>query len=861
MLQYACPMIPLKLTLQNFLCYRDDNHTLDLSGIRVACLCGNNGHGKSALLDSITWSLWGKARGSGHADLIHYGRSDMWVELEFLAADAHYRVTRRYRSPSGSDLQLQLKGPAGFHPITGNSIRESQAKINSIIGMDYDTFINSAFLIQGRADEFTNKTPAERKEVLGKIIGLDRFNELQRRSRDRARERRERGNFLEGEIEYKRQETAAKPEHQKDLDDVLGSVRSLSEKLEQKNMEAQKLRQEILSLERRTAEAEEIQRRIPQMEGEISQYEADARQRSIRIQGYQDLIDRQSAIEEGFTRYQHSLEESERLNDARARFDELTGYANLLQQGIAQTKARLEEQRLSQKRRLESDLEPVVRKASALEEQLVQSAARIAALDGEEKALSEKKDKLQELSGAEATLRDNQQRLLSEGKEVRGKLDLLDSSHKDTRCPLCDTSLGLDGCLRLEQSYKEAIKEKRSEYRENETVLSKVEAERSRLERQLQSDESTLRRSQREAQRHITIVERQLEDSRRAREEAAKVRQELKQLESTIRNNQFAVVEQAELKTRKAALESLDYSPDRHTELSRRLQELQKYQLLNQQLSEARRSLPQEQEGLAQVRQAVQERGERLSQMGESLSTMDSDQVRLAEVSQQLSRLSADIAGLESRHNNLLARRGQLQGSLQRIEELEGQVDRQTRELRRLREEQAIYEELRVAFGSEGVQALLIDTILPQIEAEANGLLARMTEGRMHLKLESQRPLQSRKGQFAETLEIRVGDELGHRSYEMFSGGEAFRINLALRIALSKVLANRSGAPLPTLFIDEGFGTQDSAGREQIFDVLSTLEQDFRCIIVITHLEELKDYFPVRIEVQKRDGASTAWIS
>ena len=92
-------------------------------------------------------------------------------------------------------------------------------------------------------------------------------------------------------------------------------------------------------------------------------------------------------------------------------------------------------------------------------------------------------------------------------------------------------------------------------------------------------------------------------------------------------------------------------------------------------------------------------------------------------------------------------------------------------------------------------------------------------------------------------------------------GNEAFRINLALRIALSKVLANRSGAPLPTLFIDEGFGTQDSAGREQILDVLSTLEQDFKCIIVITHLEELKDYFPVRIEVEKRDGASTAWIS
>ncbi|WP_238314796.1 SbcC/MukB-like Walker B domain-containing protein, partial [Methylobacterium crusticola] len=78
-----------------------------------------------------------------------------------------------------------------------------------------------------------------------------------------------------------------------------------------------------------------------------------------------------------------------------------------------------------------------------------------------------------------------------------------------------------------------------------------------------------------------------------------------------------------------------------------------------------------------------------------------------------------------------------------------------------------------------------------------------------------------------ETLEIRVSDGLGPRSYEMYSGGEAFRINLALRIGLSKVLAQRMGAPLPTLFIDEGFGTQDAAGRERIMDVISAIQNDF----------------------------------
>lgn len=861
MLEYPHPMIPLKLSLQNFLCYRDGNHTLDLSGIRVACLCGNNGHGKSALLDSITWALWGRARGSSHSDLVHFGRSEMWVELEFGAAEAHYRVTQRYRNPGGSDLQLQLKSHAGFHTITGNRIRESQAKINSIIGMDYDTFINSAFLIQGRADEFTNKTPAERKEVLGKIIGLDRFNELQRRSRDRARERRERGNFLEGEVEYKRQETAAKSEIQKDLAETLESIRSLSEELERRNSEAEGLRQEIQGLERRIAEGEEMQRRIPQLEAEIAQYKAEFWQRSSRIDEYQELIERESDIEEGFGEYQHSLEENERLNVARSRFDELSRIVNSLRQAITETKARLEEQRTTQKRRLESELEPTARKASSLERQLSETANAIEALAQEEEVLGRESTRLQDLTVQVRTLNDTQERLKIEGKQLADKLKLLNASHEGVRCPLCDTSLGQEGCARLADTYGDEIRQKRREYSQNQGSLKELQDEEQGLFLKLREEENALQQRKQRCLRQTALLERQLEDSRRAQEEAVMVRTEVERLERLLDNGQFSLAEQAELKTKEAALECLDYSPQRHTELSRKLQELQKFQLLNQRLAEARRSLPQEEEALTQVRQAVRDRRERLSQMRDSLSTLDSDQARLAEVSQQLSRLLADIGGLESRHDNLLARRGELQGSLQRIEELERQITRQRRELGRIREEQAIYEELRVAFGREGVQALLIDTILPQIEAEANGLLGRMTEGRMSLKLESQRPLQSRRGQFAETLEIKVSDELGHRSYEMFSGGEAFRINLALRIALSKVLANRSGAPLPTLFIDEGFGTQDTAGREQILDVLSTLEQDFKCIIVITHLEELKDYFPVRIEVEKRDGASTAWIS
>ncbi len=111
-------------------------------------------------------------------------------------------------------------------------------------------------------------------------------------------------------------------------------------------------------------------------------------------------------------------------------------------------------------------------------------------------------------------------------------------------------------------------------------------------------------------------------------------------------------------------------------------------------------------------------------------------------------------------------------------------------------------------------------------------------------------------GELREALDIIISDELGSRPYELYSGGEAFRIDFAIRIALSKLLARRAGAKLRSLFIDEGFGTQDARGREHLISAINTIQDDFDLILVITHIEELKEAFPTRIEVEKTSQGS-----
>ena len=74
--------------------------------------------------------------------------------------------------------------------------------------------------------------------------------------------------------------------------------------------------------------------------------------------------------------------------------------------------------------------------------------------------------------------------------------------------------------------------------------------------------------------------------------------------------------------------------------------------------------------------------------------------------------------------------------------------------------------------------------------------------------------------------EIGNGDQDGVRDYEMFSGGESFRINFAIRLALSHVLAQRAGARLQTLVMDEGFGSQDEIGRQRLIEAITLVRED-----------------------------------
>ncbi|MDO8568845.1 MAG: AAA family ATPase, partial [Dehalococcoidales bacterium] len=89
-------MIPVRLAMRNFMCYRDNVPPINFDGIHLACLSGDNGNGKSALIDAMTWALWGQTRARSDDELVHSGQTEAEVEFDFRVGQQLYRIIRKH---------------------------------------------------------------------------------------------------------------------------------------------------------------------------------------------------------------------------------------------------------------------------------------------------------------------------------------------------------------------------------------------------------------------------------------------------------------------------------------------------------------------------------------------------------------------------------------------------------------------------------------------------------------------------------------------------------------------------------------------------------------------------------------------
>jgi exonuclease SbcC len=837
--------------------YTDVHEPLCFDGIHVAVLTGDNGHGKSALLDAITWALWGKARGRSVDELIHAGASEMEVEFEFLLDDQQYRVIRKRqrRGRYGSSLlDFFVMSPDGYRALTERSQAETERLIERTLRMSYETFTSSSFIQQGRADSFTTSSPAERKRILAEILELADYDELEARAKERfkhcearlADERR-----LAAEWE---QEIARRPEYQLEHDRLKAELAALEQRVA--GVEAQ-----CLVLRERVAKLDVIQQQVDELDARLQRLSTERERLSAALQERRTLhgqaaivIGRAAQIERAAAELDTVKAELELAAQRQQRYLPLERAREATVRTLAAEQARLEGEVAQRERRL-AELRQVAQRLSALQIALRRAQQEASTLSQVEQQHGELQRRVSAAREDAAEKRTVNAQLKKEMLQLRQRLDSLDQL---AICPTCQRPMDVQHKQRLREEYSSSGVQLRDQFRGQEAVCRDIDTRVARDEAQLAQLAQQL--STRDAvHRRMVEAEGQLQQASDAQRQLALLQVELAAQHQLLRESSFAPDARVKLGEIEQHLRAVGYDEERHRALRTRAAELA--------------GAERERELLEQARLASEHLSAQIADLTGSVQRLDSEST--AERARR-DKLCAEISGLPSDRERLADLDTELGEAKRQRDEIRDQclfaqsrldncafLERKQKEsLARqdaLRREQSIFGDLVYAFGRRGVQAMIIETAIPEIEAEANRILARMTDGRMHVKFETQRDSRSGSG-VIETLDIKIADELGTRSYELFSGGEGFRVNFAIRIALSRLLATRAGTRLQTLVVDEGFGSQDMDGRERIVEAIQAIQPEFEKILVITHLEDLRDRFPVRIEVSKTPGGSTYCI-
>ncbi|MCS7056020.1 MAG: SMC family ATPase [Thermoflexales bacterium] len=856
-------MIPLKLELKNFMAYRDPP-PLDFSGLHVVVLTGENGAGKSTLLDAITWALWGQARAKRDDELIHQGATEMRVALTFSEGRHVYQVVRtrkigraaKGKAPvSSGTLDFLVKtADNGWNTLTEARIADTQDKIIRTLNLTYETFINSAYLKQGRADEFTLKPPAQRKAVLSEILNLDIWQEYEARAKDRLAALEQDQFKLQAELDQAEAEIARLPEYERALRDAQAIAQDAQRAMQQAEAAMTEIERQRERARALRAQQAQIEARLRALQADLDKLRAERDRHAALMEQYQSALRQREEIERGFAELEQARALNEALNLKLASMAELNERKYAAERAIAEARSRLERELAEARRRLD-DLHQLAAD-QALEAKQREVSERLARLEAAQRERDERQRQLSEARERQGEAKAQNATLRQEMHELKARIDAL--SRVGAICPTCGRELSEADRARLLEEWQARGKERGDAYRANEARVKQLDELRAQIEAQLAALDQALRDLPALQREYAALADRLA----RAQEAEAQL-----------------PAAQAAMDALIARLERHDYAPDAHRSLAEVTQQLAElgydaaaHNRLRQDIqnrlalyAERKAQLDRAEVAVESERRALEALDLReaalLEKQAEEARAHEALKAELAVCERELQRepeVSASLARARDDFFRAQRRVGEANQRVQSALAMHGRRDRLNAELAACKKQQSLFEELRAAFGKNGVPAMIIESVLPELEASANALLGRMTNGRMNVRFETQRLTQ--KGETVETLEIRISDELGERAYEMFSGGEAFRANFAIRIALSRLLAHRANARLQTLFIDEGFGTQDAQGRERLIEAIKAIEDDFARIFVITHIDELKDAFPAQIEVRKTPRGSIARV-
>lgn len=862
-------MIPIRLSLAGFLSYRDPVE-LDFSRFDLACISGANGAGKSSIMDAITWALFGYARRRDESVInIHPDVKAAEVVFQFAYEGNIYRIQRTLPRGKSQDLQFQVfRGnpdegelrPGDWSPLTESTNRDTQARIIRTLRMDYDTFINASFFLQGRADQFTQQRPPERKRILGSILGLEVWESYRKQTAELR-------NSVESELAVNHSllreilaELDTEDARLSRLAELEADLTRISKSRQVQSSALDDLRRVMAALNEQRRLVASLERQVAASRRRLDELQSRQQARRTELASVESLLARRAEIQAAHAAWQDARRELETWEEIARRFRDQEVRRQQPLQAIAVQKAALESE-LAVLHTHQNALLAEMKFRPDLESRYLAAEQSLKVLEGEVAERAALEHSLAEARQRLSDARAENPRLVREMDDLNQRISRLKALEENANCPFCGQALDHAARQRLIDELTAQGTERGDRFRANKALLDHsgelVSGLEARLKELARKEQTRLVLTT-----ELTRLNGQLDAlAARAAEWETRDAPRLAALAAQLEDHSYALEARSVLAAVDAELKEIGYDAAAHDAVRQRevlgrsaeaeLRDLEKAGAVSTALQRELADLD------AQAAQLIEEtihQEQEFQQADAALTTaltqtpdLSAAEARLYEIQEQENRLRNEV-GAAGQKVHVLA------GLKVRRVEMEAEIEKLSRLITR-------YKQLERAFGKSGVPALLIEQALPQIEEKANELLDRLSGGGMSVRFITQSAYKEKgREDLKETLDIQISDASGTRDYEMFSGGEAFRADFAIRLALSEVLAARSGARLQMLIVDEGFGSQDSQGRQRLIEAINMVRPDFAKILIITHIDELKDAFPTRIEVEKTESGSTLQV-
>jgi exonuclease SbcC len=791
-----------RLHLVNFRQHRDTDVEF---GPGLTGVIGPNGAGKSTLLEAIAWAVYGMDAARGTRESIRWRRarprSEVRVELEFGLGAHEYRVARTLYG-----AELYLDGAA--QPMT-TSLAEVTERLTRLLGMSRDEFFNTYFTGQKELAVMAAMKPTERGQFLSRLLGYDKLRLAQERVRARRSAlKAELGALEQGRpdpaaLRLTRERAGAQREEASrqagSLADAFTAAQAARERHAPAYRELAELRDRHLALvaERRVHE-ERVRQAVELASRLAGEHAAAAAAAAARAALEAELG--------GYAAMRAELAVLEDLARDAARRETLT--AQLAEVGL---------QRGEVERRL------AVARAAAAE--VLELAER---LDADRRELEELERGYEERQNAWVRERQaaesKRQALLEQYRDLETQKTRITETGPQGACPTCGRPLGSEygGVLELLDSQLEEVRINGQYFRARLDQLQQAPAELTALDER--------RRQAREA----------VERGTQALAVATSSAQEAVELEKQLRRHAERAAQLAE---ELAALKP-GYDAGRHDALRRQATRLEPVAARAARLAAEAERAPR----LAAELEAAEARRtalvEGLAGLERDLASLRFTEDAFQAAAREMQRLDDDLRRAEL---DLTVARAELSAATERLraaERAEEEAATRAEQTARLQAELRLHNELDRALGD--LRTELNQEMRPELAALAGEFLGALTDGRYdEIDLD-------------EDYRLTVLEH-GEPS-PVISGGEEDLTNLVLRLAVSQMIAERSGQPLSLLILDEIFGSLDEARRSRVLELLRALEGRFPQVVLITHIEGVREAVDRVLRVRYDDASGAAVV-